>query len=95
VLDFMNRTHFQRLTMILRSAGFITSELIGSRNAVNVAYILYLRGRDEGVPPHQLESLVRRWYAMSILRGRYTGAPETAIDFDVEAGSVPLPTIGD
>jgi len=83
VLDFMNRTHFERLTMILRSAGFITSELIGSRNAVNMAYILYLRGRDEGIPPHQLESLVRRWYAMSILRGRYTGAPETAIDFDI------------
>jgi hypothetical protein len=26
---------------------------------------------------------VRRWYAMSILRGRYTGSPETAFDFDI------------
>lgn len=84
VMDFINQTHFERLTMILRSAGFVTSDLIGGRNAVNVAYLVYLRGRDEKLPPHDLERLVRRWYAMSILRGRYTtGAPETTIDLDV------------
>src|SRR5207249_6992596 len=69
--------------MILRSAGFVTSDLIGGRNAVNFAYILYLRGRAEGVPAADLERLVRRWYAMSVLRGRYTGSPETAFDFDI------------
>ena len=46
---FMNKTHFDRLTMILRSSGFVTSTLIGSQNAVNFAYILYLRGRAEGL----------------------------------------------
>ncbi len=45
VLAFINKTHFDRITMILRSAGFITSGLIGGRNAVNFAYILYFRGR--------------------------------------------------
>lgn len=69
--------------MILRSAGFVTSSLIGGRNAVNFAYILYLRGRAESMPPADLERLVRRWYAMAILRGRYTGSPETAFDFDI------------
>ena len=69
--------------MILRSAGFVTSDLIGGQNAVNFAYILYLRGRAENVPAADLERLVRRWYAMSILRGRYTGSPETAFDFDI------------
>ena len=83
VLAFMNQTHFERFTMILRSAGFVTSDLIGGRNGVNFAYILYLRGRAEGMPPAELERLVRRWYAMSLLRGRYTGAPETAFDFDI------------
>jgi hypothetical protein len=34
--------------MILRSAGFVQSDLIGGQNAVNFAYILYLRGRAEG-----------------------------------------------
>jgi hypothetical protein len=83
ILAFINKTHFDRITMILRSAGFLTSDLIGGRNAVNFAYILYLRGRAEGLSAADLERLVRRWYAMSILRGRYTGSPETAFDFDI------------
>lgn len=83
ILQFINQTHFERITMILRSAGFVTSDLIGGQNAVNFAYILYLRGRAEKVPAHDLERMVRRWYAMSILRGRYTGSPETAFDVDI------------
>ncbi len=83
ILAFIKKTHFERVTMILRSAGFVTSDLIGGRNAVNFAYVLYLRGRAEGVPAADIERLVRRWYALSILRGRYTGSPETAFDFDI------------
>jgi hypothetical protein len=80
---FINRTHFERMTMILRSAGFISSDLIGGQNAVNFAYVMYLRGRSEGTPPADLERIVRRWYAMSILRGRYTSSPESQFDFDI------------
>jgi Protein of unknown function DUF262 len=83
IVSFMNQTHFERMTMILRSAGFISSDLIGGRNAVNFAYILYLRGRADKVPAAEIERLVRRWYAMSILRGRYSGSPETAFDVDI------------
>lgn len=83
ILRFINRTHFERFTMIVRSAGFVTNDLIGGQNAVNFAYILYLRGRAANVPAADLERVVRRWYAMSILRGRYTGSPETAFDVDI------------
>lgn len=83
ILAFANKTHFDRITMILRSAGFITSDLIGGRNVVNFAYIIYLRGRAEQVPPAELEKLVRRWFAMSVLRGRYSGSPESQFDFDI------------
>ena len=83
VLDFVNKTHFDRITMILRSAGLVSNALIGGQNAVNFAYILYLRGRAESLPAEQIESLVKRWYAMSILRGRYSGSPETAFDQDI------------
>jgi len=83
ILAFINKTHFDRFTMIIRSAGFVTRDLIGGQNAVNFAYILYLRGRAENMPPADLERLVRHWYAMSILGGRYTGSPETAFDFDI------------
>jgi hypothetical protein len=74
----------------------VASALIGGRNAVNFAYIVYLRGRAEGMPAADLERLVRRWYAMSVLRGRYTGSPETAFDFDIRqigrAGSRATPS---
>jgi len=83
ILRFVNRTHFERFTMIIRSAGFVTSDLIGGQNALNFAYILYLRGRAENLPANDIERIVCRWYAMSILRGRYTGSPETAFDFDI------------
>jgi len=83
VLAFMSKTHFDRITMILKSAGFVTSDLIRSRNAINFAYILYLRGRRENLPAADIESLVRRWFAMSILTGRYSGSPETAFDLDI------------
>ena len=83
IQTFISKTHFDRFTMILRSAGFVTSALIRGQNAVNFAYIIYLRGRAEKIPAPDLERLVRRWYAMAILRGRYTGSPETAFDEDI------------
>lgn len=83
ILAFMNQTHFERLTMILRSAGFVTSDLIGGYNAINFAYIVYLHGRAENIPADELERLVRRWYVLSTLRGRYVGNPDTAFDFDI------------
>jgi len=83
VLAFMSKTHFDRITMILRSSGFLVRNLIRSRNAVNFAYVLYLRGRRDGLAAADIERMVRRWYAMSILPGRYAGSPETAFDLDI------------
>lgn len=83
ILNFMNQTHFERLTMILRSAGFVTNALIGGKNMVNFAYILYQRGRSEGLPADDIEHMVRRWFVMTMLTGRYAGTPESAFDFDI------------
>ena len=83
ILRFIKQTHFERFTMIMRSAGFVTSDLIFGKNAVNFAYILYLKGRAQNVHAATLEGLVRRWYAMSMIRQRYTGSPETAFDVDI------------
>lgn len=79
----MSKTHFDRFTMIIRSAGFVTRDLIRAQNPLNFAYILYLRGRAEAMNAAALERLVRHWYVMSMLRGRYTGAPESAFDSDM------------
>ena len=83
VFNFMNRTNHDRFTMIIRSAGFITSDLIGGQNTLNFAYILYLRARKENIPAADIESLVRRWFVMTMLTGRYSGTPETAFDLDI------------
>lgn len=83
ILNFMNKTHYDRLIMIIRSAGFITSALMGGQNNLNFAYILYLRARAEGVPADDIEHLVRRWFVMTMLTGRYAGTPETIFDFDI------------
>jgi hypothetical protein len=83
VLNFISQTHFERLVMILRSAGFVSRDLIGAQNAVNFAYILYLRGRAEKMPPADIERVVRRWFVMSMLTQRYSGNPEGLFDADI------------
>ena len=86
ILRYMNETNFKRFVMILRSAGFVDSSLIRSQNTVNFAYILFLTLRSQREAPERIETLVRRWFVMSILTGRYTGSPETA--FGVDIGNV-------
>lgn len=83
VSRFMNETHFKRFLMIIRSAGFIDSSMIGSMNALNFAYVLYLTLRDLDLPQGDVEHQVRRWFVMSILTGRYSASPETTFDLDI------------
>lgn len=83
VMNFINETHFKRFVMIIRSAGFVDSSLIGSQNALNFAYILYLTLRTQGKAAADIEMAVRRWFVMSVLTGRYSGSPESTIDFDI------------
>lgn len=83
VMRFMNETDFKRFVMILRSAGFVNASMIRSQNTVNFAYILYLTLRARGTPPALIETLVRRWFVMSVLTGRYTGSPEAAFGVDI------------
>jgi hypothetical protein len=83
ILSFMSETHFKRFVMIIRSAGFVDPSLIGSQNALNFAYIIYLALRAQSKPAADIESAVRRWFVMSILTGRYSGSPESTFDFDI------------
>jgi len=83
IYDFMKKTNFDRLTLILRSSGFVTSRMIRNRSAVNFAFILYLRGLAEKVHYTKLKPLVRRWYAMSVLTQRYSGSAEAMFDRDI------------
>jgi len=83
IKDYINENNFKKFIMILRSAGFISSSLIRSQNAVNFAYVLYLTLRESGQQPAEIESMVRKWFALSILTGRYSGSPESQFDKDI------------
>lgn len=84
VKNFINETNFKRFLMIVKSAGFISPKLIRSQNAINFAYVVYLKLKDLGVNSVNIESYVRRWLVYSILTGRYSGSPESAFDFDIK-----------
>ncbi len=84
VLDFINETNFKRFVMIVKSAGFISSELIRSQNALNFAYIVYLKLKDLNYNSVDIEHFVRRWLVYTILTGRYSGSPESTFDFDIK-----------
>ena len=83
VLDFINESNFKRFVMIIKSAGFIDGVMIRTQGALNFAYIVYLRLRAQGVQDGKIESLVRRWFIMSVLISRYSGAAETQFDKDI------------
>ena len=84
VNNFINETNFKRFLMIIKSAGFISPKLIRSQNAINFAYIVYLKLKELNVNSVSIESYVRRWLVYSILTGRYSGSPESSFDFDIK-----------
>lgn len=83
-LRFMKEDYFKKFVMIIRSAGFITPELIRSKNALDFAYIIYLKLREDGVPQAEIGRLVSRWFVFSVLTGRYGSSPESTFDFDIK-----------
>jgi hypothetical protein len=84
VLNFVNETNFKRFLMIIKSSGFISNKLIRSQNALNFAYIVYLKLKELGVTDVKIGSYVPRWFVFSILTGRYSGSPESAFDYDIK-----------
>ncbi len=83
ILSVINETNFKNFLMIIKSAGFIDPKLIRSKNALNFAYVVYLKLKSLGVYSADIESYVRRWFVLSILTKRYSGSPESQFDFDI------------
>ncbi len=83
-LRFMNETNYKRFVMIIRSAGFVTPDLIRSKNALAFAYIVYLKLRELELPQGEIGRLVSRWFVFSILTNRYSSSPESTFDYDIK-----------
>jgi hypothetical protein len=84
IFNFMNETNFKRFVMIIKSAGFVDVKMIRSQNALNFAYIVYLKLRSKGIDSGLIEIYVRKWYVFSILTERYSSSPESTFDFDIK-----------
>jgi len=80
---FINETYFTKYVQIIRSAGFISSDLLSSQGALNFGYILFLRCKQEGTEDAEIERLVRRWFVFSLLTLRYSGSFESQYDQDI------------
>lgn len=86
VLRFMDKNYFKDFTLALRAAGFSSPALMYSKGAVNFAYNLYLRLREDStVSSTDVKRFVQRWYVMSVLTGRYSGSSESVMDRDIRS----------
>jgi hypothetical protein len=83
IYNFINETNFKKFIMIVKSAGFIEKDLIRSKNALNFAYILYLTLKEKNFHPAIIETLVRKWLVLSIIKSRYSGSSESQMDTDI------------
>lgn len=83
IISFINETNYKRFIMLIKSAGFISEDLIRSQNTLNFAYIAYLKLRSINYDASLTENFIRRWFVMSILTGRYSNSPESEFDTDI------------
>jgi len=73
--DFMN---------CVRLAGYRSGKMISSQNNLMFSYMLYLLGRTEyNIDEFDLRRVIARWFFMSSVTGRYTGSPESRMEFDL------------
>jgi len=73
--DFMN---------CIRMAGFRSGKMISSQANLLFSYMLYLIGKTEyGVEEFTLRKSIAQWFFMSAVTGRFTGSPESAMEFDL------------
>ncbi len=84
VLQAVNQTNYERYLMIVRSTGIVKKSLIRSQNVLNFGYALYLALRERQIDSNEIEQIVRRWIALTILTGRYSGSPESWFDYDIK-----------
>ncbi|MGH7238256.1 MAG: GmrSD restriction endonuclease domain-containing protein, partial [Candidatus Saccharimonadales bacterium] len=69
---------------ILRSSGYDEPSMLMARNAVNYAYAMYLRLKEIGENPTDINHNIRRLLAISHLTSRHSGSFETTFESDIK-----------
>lgn len=80
----LNLTYWHDFLKAIALSGYRNSEYISSQTNLMFAYTFYLIGRTEyKVEEFKLRQIIARWFFMSSLTGRFTGSPESAMEFDL------------
>ena len=84
IKHFMHQYYFEQFVLAIKNAGFINNKLINSQNALDFAYVVFLKLMlTNEVDKVEVKRYVSKWFVMSVLTGRYSGSPETRMDQDI------------
>lgn len=80
----LNLQYWHDFLNCIRQAGFRSGKMVSSKNNLLFSYVLYLIGRTEySIPEYKLRAIIAKWFFMSAVTGRFTGSPESAMEFDL------------
>ena len=80
----LNLQYWHDFMQCVRQAGYRTGGMINSKNALLYTYTFYLIGRTElRIKERELRAVIAQWLFMSLVTGRYTGSPESAMESDL------------
>lgn len=84
IKHFMHQYYFEQFVLAIKNAGFISNKLINSQNALDFAYVVFLKlSMSNEVDKTEIKRYVSKWFVMSILTGRYSASPESSMDMDI------------
>ena len=79
--EVMNLNHWHAFLNAVQDAGYVSSKLIASTNAVVYSYVLYLIGKLEyKLETVRLNKLITKWFFMSAITYFYTGSTESEVE---------------
>lgn len=80
----LNLTNWHEYLKCIQQAGYIKGDIISSKTTIIYVYVMYLIGKEEfKMDLFELRRLISKWFFMCIITGRYTGSPESQMEFDL------------
>ncbi|MDR0659734.1 MAG: DUF262 domain-containing protein [Prevotellaceae bacterium] len=80
----LNLTNWHEYLKCLKQSGYIRGDIVSSKATIIYVYIMFLIGREDyRMDLHELRRLIAKWFFMCTVTGRYTGSPESQMEFDL------------
>lgn len=90
VYKFTREYNFKHFVQdILRAAGFRYAGMIGSKNAINYIYAIFLRAKDINEDTAVINKYLKKLLVITLLTGRHSGSFETRFEADIKKISHP------